>query len=239
MGPFEIEIFLSLNLWFMKNDLDIQQDVINELKWQPFLKSVSIGVAVKNGIVTLSGMVDNYAQKAEAEKATKKVSGVKAVAEDIQIGVSPSYKKTDPEIAESVMNALKWHVAVPEEKIKIKVENGIVTLEGEVEWEFQRNSAKEAVSNLVGIRNVISFLNVKSKLTAFDIRIKISQALQRTAMIDAERISIEVEGNKVILNGKVRSFTEKEDVEEAAWCAPGVSKVETHLEIQPVEALTF
>src|SRR5574337_221263 len=122
----------------MKTDLEIQQDVINELKWQPFLKSANIGVAVKNGVVTLSGNVDNYSQKIGAEKAEKKVTGVRAIAEDIQIGVSPALEKTDVDIAESVVNALKWHSAVPDERIKVKVENGIVTLEGEVEWEYQR-----------------------------------------------------------------------------------------------------
>ena len=223
----------------MKTDLEIQQDIMNELKWQPFLRAATIGVAVKNGVVTLSGNVDNYAQKVEAEKAAKKVAGVKAIAEDIQIGVSPSFKKTDTEIAGSVISALKWHAAVPDEKIKVKVEEGIVTLEGEVEWDFQRSSAKKAVSNLLGVRNVINLITVKPKLTAFDVRSKVSQALHRTATVDAERVSIEVEGNKVILNGKVRSFAEKEDVEDAAWCAPGVNRVESHLEVEAVELLTF
>ena len=223
----------------MKTDLEIQQDVINELRWQPFLKSANIGIAVKDGVVTLSGTVDNYAQKIEAEKAAKKVSGVKAIAEDIQIGVSPSYKKTDAEIVESIMGALKWHAAVPEENIKVKVENGNVTMEGQVEWEYQRNSAKKAVNNLLGVRNVINLINVKPKLTSFDVRAKITQALQRTATVDAERVSIQVEGTKVTLDGKVRSFAEKEDIEDAAWCAPGVIRVESHLELEPIETFTF
>lgn len=223
----------------MKTDLDIQQDIMDELKWQPFLKSANIGVAVKNGIVTLSGNVDNYFQKTEAEKAAKKVMGVKAIAEDIQIGVAPSYKKTDAEIAESVMNALKWHAAVPDEKITVKVEDGIVTLDGDVEWEYQRTSAKKAVNNLLGVRNVINLITVKPRITSFDIRVKINQALHRTATVDAERIAVEVDGNKVILHGKVRSFAEKDDVEDAAWCAPGVSRVESHIEVEPVEVLTF
>lgn len=223
----------------MKTDLEIQQTVMNELKWQPFLKSANIGVAVKDGIVTLSGMVDNYSQKVEAERAVKKVIGVKAIAEDIQIGVSPAYKKTDAEIAESVMNALKWHAAVPEQNIKVKVEDGTVILEGNVEWEYQRNSAKNAVDALLGVRNVINLITVKPKITAFDVRAKITQALHRTATVDAEKISIEVDGNKIILNGKVRSFSEKEDVENAAWCAPGVCRVESHIEVEPVEVFTF
>jgi osmotically-inducible protein OsmY len=223
----------------MKTDLEIQQDVMNEVKWQPFLKSANIGVAVKNGIVTLSGNVDNYSQKIQAEKAAKKVTGVKAIAEDIQIGVSPAFERTDADIAESVMYALKWHAAVPEDRIKVKVENGIVTLEGEVEWEYQRNSAKESVNNLLGVRNLVNLITIKPRVIAFDVRSKISNALHRTATVDSERVFIEVNGNKVILNGKVRSYAEKEDVENAAWCAPGVSRVESHLEVEPVEAFTI
>lgn len=223
----------------MKTDLEIQQDVINELKWQPFLKSANIGVAVKNGVVTLSGNVDNYSQKIGAEKAARKVTGVRAIAEDIQIGVSPALEKTDVDIAESVVNALKWHAAVPEERIKVKVENGIVTLEGEVEWEYQRSSTQRAVNRLLGVRNVVNLINIKPRVTAFDVRTKILDALRRTATTDAERVSIEVDGSKIILNGKVRSFTEKEDVEDAAWCAPGVSRVESHLEVEPVETFAL
>jgi osmotically-inducible protein OsmY len=223
----------------MKTDLEIQQDLINELKWQPFLKSANIGVAVKNGVVTLSGNVDSYSQKIGAEKAARKVTGVRAIAEDIQIGVSPALEKTDVDIAESVVNALKWHAAVPEERIKVKVENGIVTLEGEVEWEYQRSSTQRAVNRLLGVRNVVNLINIKPRVTAFDVRTKIFDALRRTATTDAERVSIEVDGSKVILNGKVRSFTEKEDVEDAAWCAPGVSRVESHLEVEPVETFAF
>ena len=132
----------------MKSDNQIQKDVMDELKWEPYLNASDIGVSVKNGIVTLSGQVDTYSKKIAAEKAPKRVAGVKAVAEDIQVGVSPVYSKTDTEIAQAVLNALKWHSAVQEEKIKIKVENGNVKLEGEVEWEYQRNNVKTAIENL-------------------------------------------------------------------------------------------
>src|SRR5688572_25793419 len=135
----------------MKSDSQIQNDVMNELKWAPFLNSSEIGVAVKNGIVTLSGQVDSYSKKLAVEKAAKRVSGVKAVAEDVQVGISPAYRKTDTEIAEAAVKTLKWHTAVPEDKIKMKVEDGNVILEGEVEWEFQRNLAKTAIENLTGV----------------------------------------------------------------------------------------
>ena len=147
----------------MKTDSQIQQDVMEQLKWEPFLNAAQIGVAVKNGIVTLSGQVDSYAKKLAAENATKKIEGVKALAEDIQIGVLPLYSKTDSEIAEAVYNALKWHAAVQEEKIRIKVENGIVKLEGEVDWEYQRRNAQAAIENLIGVRLVINLITISRK----------------------------------------------------------------------------
>lgn len=223
----------------MKNDLEIQQDVINQLSWEPFLKASDIGVTVKNGIVTLTGQVDSYYKKISAEKAARKVAGVRAIAEDIQLRVSPSFIKTDAELAESVLNALKWHSAVDEEKLKIKVENGVVTLDGEVEWEFQRTSARNAVSNLLGVRNVISNIVLKPKLTAIDIKAKISSAFHRTATIDAQNIEVEILGNKAILRGRVRSYAEKDDAESAAWSAPGIAYVDNKLELEPEFELTF
>jgi len=215
----------------MKSDSQIQEDVMEELKWEPFLKASEIGVSVKNGIVTLSGIVDSYTKKLAAENAAKKISGVKAIAEDIQIGVSPAYKKTDTEIAEAVLNALRWHAAVQEEKIKIKVENGNVKLEGEVEWEYQRNNAKVAIQNLTGVNAVLNFITVKPKITPAEIQQKITAAFHRSATIDASKVGAEVIGNKVILRGKVRSIVEKEDAETAAWNAPGVTFVENNIEI--------
>ncbi|MBS1527816.1 MAG: BON domain-containing protein [Bacteroidetes bacterium] len=215
----------------MKTDIEIQKDVMDELKWDPFLNSSEIGVAVKNGIVTLSGIVDSYSKKVTAEKAAKRVTGVRAVAEDIKVGISPSYRKTDTEIAEAVYNALKWHTAVQEDKIKIKVEDGIVKLEGEVEWDYQRVAAKTAIQFLTGVRSVINLITVRPKISAIDVKQKIKSAFQRHASVDSSKITADVLGNKVILHGKVRSFTEKEDAEDAAWSAPGVEQVESKLEV--------
>jgi VCBS repeat-containing protein len=195
----------------MKSDLQIQQDVMEELKWEPFLNASDIGVSVKNGIVTLSGQVDSYAKKIAAEKSAKNVSGVKAIAEDIQIGVSLTHDKTDTEIAEAVLNALKWHTAVQEEKIKIKVEDGNVRLDGEVEWEYQRSNAKTAIENLSGVKSVINLITVKAKVLSADVTEKIIDAFHRSATIDAACIKPEITGNKVTLLGKVRSVSEKED----------------------------
>jgi osmotically-inducible protein OsmY len=219
----------------MKSDVQIQTDVMDQLKWEPFLKASEIGVAVKNGVVTLSGQVDSYSKKLAAENAAKKIKGVKAIAEDIQIGVSPAYRKTDTDIAAAVLNALKWHVAVQEEKVKIKVEDGFVKLEGEVEWEYQRNYAKSAIEHLEGVRSVLNLITVKPKVSPSEVQRKISAAFQRSASLDADKITANVVGSKVILRGYVRSYAEKEDAENAAWAAPGVTSVENNLEIKLLE----
>lgn len=219
----------------MKTDIQIQKDVMDELKWQPFLNSSEIGVAVKNGIVTLSGIVDSYSKKLNAERAAKKVAGVKAIAEDIQIGVSPAYWRTDAEIAEAVINALKWHTAVPDDKLKVKVEEGNVTLEGEVEWDYQRSGAKSAIQNLSGVKSVFNLITIKPKLNPFELEQKIAAAFRRNATVDASKINVSTIGNKVILTGKVRSAAESEDAEDVAWEAAGVYQVENKLIVEEPE----
>jgi len=219
----------------MKSDNEIQKDVIEQLKWEPFLNASQIGVAVKNGIVTLSGQVDTYSKKVLAEKTTKKVAGVKAIAEDIMVGISPSYKKTDTEIAEAVVNALKWHTMIPEDKVKVSVEDGNVKLEGEVEWEYQRNQAKTAIENLIGVKFVTNLVAVKPKVTPYELQLKINASFLRSANIDAAKVSADVSGSKVTLRGKVRSFAEREDAENAVWSAPGITTVENKLVIEEPE----
>jgi osmotically-inducible protein OsmY len=216
----------------MKNDSQIQRDVIEQLGWEPILHASEIGVAVKNGIVTLSGIVDSYTKKIVAEKAAKKVSGVTAVAVDIQVGLSPVFKRTDSEIAETILDALKLHTAITSPKIKFTVEDGRVTLEGNVEWEYQRRAAQSAIENLPGIRDVSNFIVVSPKVVGTDVKLKIDEAFHRSATIDAERVTVDVVGSKVILKGTVRSMAEKEDAAAAAWNAPGVDNVDNRLEIE-------
>lgn len=218
----------------MKTDAQIQKDVIDELRWAPFISSNEIGVTVKDGIVTLSGTVDTYAKKTAAENATKKVVGVRAVAEDIEVKLNHGGERTDADIAETVLNALKWHSVVPEEKIKVKVDNAWVTLDGTVEWDFQRKSAKNAISNLLGVRGITNNISVLPviPIDAAKVKTSISSAFHRTAAIDAEKINVEIVGSKVILKGNVKSWNEKDEATNAAWSIPGVSSVENKLEIE-------
>jgi osmotically-inducible protein OsmY len=223
--------FIALKFTIMKNDSQIQKDVMDELKWQPILNAAEIGVSVKKGIVTLSGIVNNNIKKVSAENAARNVAGVKAIAEDIQIGVSPFFSRTDTEIAEAVVDALKASVSVPGEKIKTRVEDGIVTLDGEVDWDYQRKAAGRVTEVLSGVRKVYNYINLKPVVTPANIKQKITAAFHRSATLDAEKITVDVISGKVILTGKVRSFAEREDAENAAWAAPGVLSVENKLEL--------
>lgn len=215
----------------MKSDMEIQKDVMDQLMWEPILNAAEIGVSVKHGIVTLTGTVDSFVKKIAAENAVRKVAGVKAVAEEILVGISPEFKKSDTEIAEAVLYALKWNISVPYKKIQVKVEDGYVSLDGEVTWEFQRLAAKRTVEQLVGVKAVYCFITLKPIVTPANIKNKITRAFERSATIDAGKINVEVLDGKVILSGKVRSFAEQEDAIDAAWSAPGVKEVFNRLEL--------
>ncbi len=219
----------------MKSDIEIQKDVMEQLKWEPFLDASEIGVAVKNGIVTLSGIVDSYSKKILAEKVTKRIAGARAIALDIQVGLSPVYRKTDAEVAEAVVNALKWHTMVPDQKISVSVENGSVKLEGEVDWDYQRRQALKAVEDLIGVRSVINLIKVKDRVISTDVQKAINAAFKRNATIDADKIKVELMGSRVTLFGTVRSLPEKEDAENAAWFAKGVTNVDNKLNIEVPE----
>ncbi len=216
----------------MKTDAQLQKDVMDELKWQPSIKSSEIGVAVSDGIVTLSGSVDNYAEKREAEKAALRVDGVKGVAEDIVVDLPFGNKKDDSDIAKAVINALKWDTMVPDEHIKVKVDNGWVTTEGKVDWLYQKNAVNNAISNLAGVKGVTNLVTITPIASPADVKKKISAAFERSATIDANNIQVENIGNKILLKGFVRSYAERMDAQRAAWNAPGVAQVENQLEIK-------
>lgn len=216
----------------MKTDTEIQKDVMNELDWEPFFKASDIGVAVKNGVVTLSGTVDSYLKKTTAEKAAKRVAGVKAVAEDIEVKYPSDSVKNDTEIAQAILNALKWNSAITEDKIKVKVEDGVVTLDGQLEWEFQRGVVVSEIESLWGVKRIINNISIKNVVPLADLKQKIRSAFERSATVDAEKIRIETSGNKVTLKGDVRSWKERTDAEMAVWSAPGVYQVDNQLSVK-------
>jgi osmotically-inducible protein OsmY len=217
----------------MKTDAELQQDVMNELKWEPTLKAAEIGVAVKDGIVTLSGYVDSYVKKLVAEHAAARVFGVRAVAEEIQVRLPGSLKRSDEDIAGVVANVLEWNVLVPHDRVKVQVQDGLVTLSGEVDWGYQKFAAEEAVRNLMGIVWFNNQITVKPTVKPQDIKDKILSAFQRNALLDSRRIKIETRGGKVILSGSVRSWGERAEAQWVAWAAPGVFEVENDILISP------
>lgn len=215
----------------MKTNEQLQKDVQDAIKWEPLLKAAEIGVIVKDGIVILTGTVDNYAKKLQAEKAVKSVAGVKAIAEELEVKFADSKKKDDKEIAEDVLFAMRMDFIVPDEKIQVKVENGWITLEGEVHWNFQREAAKRAIEHISGVRGVFNHLKIKSELNDEIEQKEIEAALHRSWAVNDKDIRVHVVGRTVRLTGTVASLYEKEEASRIAWKTPGIWHVENELKV--------
>jgi osmotically-inducible protein OsmY len=215
-------------------DLELKKNVESELNYEPSINPAAIGVAVKDGIVTLTGHVQSYWEKVAAERAAARVGGVKAVVNELAVRLPYSGERTDEDIAQAALNSLKWSVLIPADRIKVKVSKGWVTLEGAVDWQFQKTAAEKAVRKLYGVLGVTNLIEVKSQVSKAEVKAEIEAALKRSAELDAHNIKVEVEGDKVTLRGSVRSYFEREEAERAAWRAPGVRTVDNQIVVGAV-----
>lgn len=214
-----------------KTDSQLQHDVMAELEWEAAVDHADIGVAVNNGVVTLSGYVKNFTEKLAAEKAVRRVAGVRAIAEEIKVRLASDSKLADHEIAKRIVDMIAWTVSIPNDVVKVKVEHGWVTLSGTVDWYFQSNEARKAAAKVSGVIGVSNLIEVKQHPAPADVKDRIVSAFKRQADLDAASVTVITDGSTVKLSGKVHAWNERSIAERAAWSAPGVTKVEDHLTV--------
>lgn len=215
----------------MKTDHQLKQDVIAELAWDPAINADSIGVAVKDAVVTVSGHINTYAEKRAVEKALRRVSGVQAIALELDVKLSALHKRNDTELATAIESALKWNSVVPPDQVRVTVDNGWVTLAGELDWDYQRMSVEKTVRPLIGVTGVSNEITLKPRATPADVTSRIDDALKRHAEREAKRVQVDVTGTTVTLRGTVHSWQERDTAAGAAWAAPGVCSVINELRV--------
>lgn len=215
----------------MRSDSDTKHDVEDELRADPTIDATDIAVAVKDGVVALTGFVRSYAEKLEAEAAAKRVAGVVAIANDLEVRLSSTDQRPDPEIARDAIAAIRSRLPMSGEHVRVIVDKGWVTLEGQLEWNYQRQEAERAVRRIKGVKSVINAIALAPRATPSEVKHKIEEAFRRSAEIDASRVAVEVNRGEVVLKGTVRSWAERQEAERAAWAAPGVTKVENRIVI--------
>jgi osmotically-inducible protein OsmY len=214
-----------------KSDADIRKDVLAELEWDPAIDPTHVGVAVRDGVVTLTGHLDTYAEKYAVQRAVQRVEGVHAVAVEIDVKLEPGHRRSDSEIATAAESALRWHALVPEDRVRVQVEKGWITLSGEVDWEYQRVAAVKAVRPLTGVVGVTNGITLKPQTTPANIAERIRDALARHAEREARHIVVDVNGATVTLKGRVDSWPERTAAEGACWAAPGITRVVNDLSV--------
>jgi osmotically-inducible protein OsmY len=216
-----------------RTDTDLQKDLVAELNWEPSLRNDDVAVGVRDGVVTLAGFVDSFIDKWKAERAASRIKGVKAIANELEVKLPTTSSRPDPDIARAALDALNWNISVPHDRIKVKVEKGWLTLEGDVDWYYQKEAAERAVKHLTGVKGVSNLVMLRARPAPSDVKQRIKEALQRGAQFDAEHITVDIEGNQAILRGTVRSYAEMRDAERAARNAPGVTEVKNRLTVDP------
>jgi osmotically-inducible protein OsmY len=215
----------------MKTSTELKTDVMDELMFEPSIDETGIGVAVEDGVVTLSGHAKSYAEKLAAEEAVKRVDGVQAVANELKVELWPGFQHDDTDLAQAVAHALRWNAWLPANSVTASVSEGWVTLDGSVPWQYQKQEAALSIQRLQGVKGVTNRIEVEPRVQAEEVERKIQSAFQRAASLDAEQVHVETSGSRAILRGKVRSFAESQDAERAAWSVPGVTSVRNELEI--------